>query len=325
MLMTAMQSDPRFMDVFKELTGIDMMDVQAQQMKRKEQDEEMRKKMEEERKRKEAEEEERKRREAEEALPEEEKAKIALKKQAEQKKNEGNEFYKKRNFEKALELYEEALKLDENEVTYMNNKAAVYFEMKQYDKCIEECDRAIEKSKSGYYDYAKLGKALARKGTAMLSLQKFDEAIDLYKQSLLENNDNNVREQLKKAEKLKKEDEEKKYIDPVKAEEHRLAGNKLFEEAKFPAAVQEYTEGLRRDPTSKALYSNRCAAYLKLMEPNYALKDAEKCVQLDPLFVKGWSRKGHAHHMLKEYHKALEAFDKGLKIDPQNKDCLEGK
>jgi stress-induced-phosphoprotein 1 len=29
--------------------------------------------------------------------------------------------------------------------------------------------------------------------------------------------------------------------------------------------------------------------------------------------------------MLKEYHKSLEAFDKGLKIDPSNKDCLEGK
>jgi hypothetical protein len=27
------QIDPRFMDVFKELTGIDLMDLQAQQMK----------------------------------------------------------------------------------------------------------------------------------------------------------------------------------------------------------------------------------------------------------------------------------------------------
>lgn len=52
----------------------------------------------------------------------------------------------------------------------MNNKAAVYYEMKDYQKCIEECDRAIETSKSGHYDYAKLGKALARKATAMLQL-----------------------------------------------------------------------------------------------------------------------------------------------------------
>jgi stress-induced-phosphoprotein 1 len=28
---------------------------------------------------------------------------------------------------------------------------------------------------------------------------------------------------------------------------------------------------------------------------------------------------------MKEYHKALQAYDQGLKIDPENKDCKEGK
>jgi stress-induced-phosphoprotein 1 len=114
-------------------------------------------------------------------------------------------------------------------------------------------------------------------------------------------------------------------LNPEIAEQHRQAGNALFEKGDFPGAVKEYTEGLRRDPNSKALYSNRCAAYLKLMEPGYAIKDADKCVQMDPNAPKSWARKGHSHHMLKEYHKALEAFDKGLKIDPSNKDCTEGK
>ena len=41
--------------------------------------------------------------------------------------------------------------------------------MKECDKCIEECDKAIEKSREGPYDYVKLGKALARKATAMLA------------------------------------------------------------------------------------------------------------------------------------------------------------
>jgi hypothetical protein len=41
MLMQVIQTDPRFMDVFKELTGIDLMDMQSQQMKKKEQQEEM--------------------------------------------------------------------------------------------------------------------------------------------------------------------------------------------------------------------------------------------------------------------------------------------
>jgi stress-induced-phosphoprotein 1 len=124
----------------------------------------------------------------------------------------------------------------------------------------------------------KLGKALARKGTVKLAQGLFDEAIDLYKNSLLENNDPAVKDQLKKAEKLKKEDEERKMIDPEKGEEHRKKGNELFEKGDFPGAVKEYTEGLKRDPNSKAIYSNRCAAYIKLMEFPYAMKDAEKCL-----------------------------------------------
>jgi len=67
-------------------------------------------------------------------------------------------------------------------------------------------------------------------------------------------------------------------IDPDKAEEIRKEGNAAFEKGDYPAAVKLYTEGLRRDPKAKAIYSNRCAAYIKLMEVPTALKDAEKCI-----------------------------------------------
>ena len=40
--------------------------------------------------------------------------------------------------------------------------------------------------------------------------------------------------------------------------------------------------------------------------------------------MKAWARKGTAHQLLKEYHKAMEAFEKGMQLDPNNKDCKEG-
>jgi stress-induced-phosphoprotein 1 len=153
----------------------------------------------------------------------------------------------------------------------------------------------------------------------------FDEAIELFKSSLLENNDPSVRDQLKKAEKIKKEDEERKMIDPEKAEEHMTKGKELFTKGDFPGAVKEFTEGLRRNPSSTALYSNRSLAYIKLMEFPYALKDAEKCLQLDPNFIKAYLRKGTCHHFMKEYHKALDVYEKGLKLDPSNKDLTEAR
>ena len=153
----------------------------------------------------------------------------------------------------------------------------------------------------------------------------YDEAIDLYKTSLLENSDAAVKDQLKKAERAKKTDEEQKMIDPVRAEELRKAGNELFEKGDYPGAVKKYSEGLQCDPNSKAIFSNRSLAYVKLMEFPYALKDAEKCLQIDPTFAKAYGRKGTIHHFMKEYHKALDAFEKGLKLDPENKECREGK
>jgi len=48
------------------------------------------------------------------------------------------------------------------------------------------------------------------------------------------------------------------------------------------------------------------------------LKDAEKCIELDPKFAKAYLRKGNCHHLMKEYHKAMKAYDDGLKIEPDN-------
>jgi len=105
MLMQLMQVDPRLMDVFKELTGIDLMDMQQDQMKRKDQSEDQKKKQGEDQLKRQCEEAKRRKEEEENQLPEEEKVKIAQKKKAEAKKAEGNEFYKKKQFEQALTLY----------------------------------------------------------------------------------------------------------------------------------------------------------------------------------------------------------------------------
>lgn len=128
---------------------------------------------------------------------------------------------------------------------------------------------------------------------------------------------------LTKAKQIKKDTEAKAYIDPAKAEEHRQKGNELFKEGAYPAAIKEYDEGLRRDPKAVAIYSNRCATYIKLMVMEEALKDADKCIQLEPKFVKAYLRKGNCHHLLKEYHKAMKSYDDGLKIDPDNNDIKQ--
>jgi stress-induced-phosphoprotein 1 len=266
----------------------------------------------------------RKQKEAEEKMSSEDRLNLENGREAEKKKLLGNDFYKKKNFPEAIENYRAAIELNPKELTFYSNLAAVYVEMNELDKAIECCDNAIEKAKEGNYDYAKLGKAKARKALCLFKQEKLDESIDMYKEALLEHNSYDIKQAKIKVEKRKKELAEQAYFDPALAEQQKDKGNELFKAGDFPGAIKEFDEGVRRDPKNKFIYSNRCAAYLKLMDPVSALKDAEKALELDKDFVKAWARKGTAHQMSKEYHKALDAYKKGLAIDPNSKECIDG-
>lgn len=61
------------------------------------------------------------------------------------------------------------------------------------------------------------------------------------------------------------------------------------------------------------------------MEFPSALKDAERCLELDPTFVKAYLRKGNCHHLMKEYHKAMKSYDEGLKLDAGNAELTAAK
>lgn len=336
MLLQMMQQDPRLMEVFQVLTGLDMSKMggqfNTQNFGGEEQPnqpfqpspEEIAKAKEEAKSR--AEEVERQRHEAEQArLSDPERIAMLKKQEAAEFKVKGNEAYKKKDFANALELYNKAIELDTEELTYYTNKAAVYFEKKDYENCIATCDEAIAMTKGKPYDYVKLSKAMARKANAQQKQGKLHESIETYKAALLENNDSHIKDAMKRVERLFKDQEAKAYIDPAKAEEHKDRGVQLFKDANFPGAIQEFEEGLRRDPKSKAIYANRAATFIKLMEPNQALKDCEKALEIDPKFVKVWARKATCHHLMKEYHKAIKACDDGLKIDPTSKELLETK
>merc|ERR1719230_2185567 len=56
-----------------------------------------------------------------------------------------------------------------------------------------------------------------------------------------------------------------------------------------------------------------------------AMRDLDECLKLDDKFIKAYSRKGGCHFFMKEYHKALQAYEKGLAIDKDSQECLNGR
>lgn len=254
-------------------------------------------------------------------LSEEELARRAAKKEADVHKEAGNAAYKAKKFEEAIANYEKAIAALPDEITYYNNLAAVKFEQKEYAACVETCRKGIEKGREVKADFKIVAKSYARIGNAYIKQGMYDEGIRAFEDSMMEDRTEAVEKSLKAAQKEKKKRAEEAYMSPELAEKAREEGNELFKAGKYPAAIEKYTDAMKRNPKSATPYSNRAACYQKLMEWQLALKDAETCVTMDPTYLKGWSRKAGIHLFLKEFHKSMDCYNKVLELDPNNADA----
>ncbi|KAH0644154.1 hypothetical protein KY284_032038 [Solanum tuberosum] len=243
-------------------------------------------------------------------------------------KEAGNVAYMKKDFENAVQLYSKAIELDDADISFLTNRAAVFLEMGKYEDCMKDCDKAVERGRELRSDYKMIARALTRKGTALVKMAKiskdYEPAIETFQKALTERRNPETLKKLNEAEKAKKELEQQEYFDPQVADEEREKGNQFFKEQKYPEAVSRYTESLRRNPKDPRTYSNRAACYTKLGALPEGLKDAEKCIELDPTFAKGYTRKGAVQFFMKEFEKAMETYQAGLKYDPQNQELLDG-
>ena len=81
-------------------------------------------------------------------------------------------------------------------------------------------------------------------------------------------------------------------------------------------AAALYTKAIKAEPDNHVYYSNRSNAFLKLSKVQKALEDADKCIELAPVFVKGYHRKASALHAGERSDEACEvllgAIEKGL-------------
>jgi len=114
----------------------------------------------------------------------------------------------------------------------------------------------------------------------------------------------------------------------AEAEKLRLAGNAAFGQKAYELALDRYSEAIRRSTCDRALFSNRSACYLHLRKPQEALLDAERCLQLCEADGKPWAKAHYrvacALQALERYDEARQAFQAGLRIEPEDKALQRG-
>jgi stress-induced-phosphoprotein 1 len=203
---------------------------------------------------------------------------------AEKEKALGAAAYKARDLAAAEAHFSKAWDLWPKDITFLSNLGAVYFERGAYQEAIDTCEKAVEAGRELRADYKLVAKALGRIGSSYAKLDKMAEAVRYYQKSLSEHRTPDILNKLREVERAKAEADKQAYIDPVKATEAREEGNKLFKSGDFAGAVKLYTECVKRDPADPRGWTNRAAAYQKLVALPEALKDAEKAIQVDPKY-----------------------------------------
>ncbi|KAF2111014.1 heat shock protein-like protein STI1 [Lophiotrema nucula] len=253
---------------------------------------------------------------------EEDKAAKEAKAKADEEKKQGTESYKKRQFDQAIEHYSKAWELHKD-IVYLTNLGAAKFEKGDYQGAIESCQQAVEHGREVLADFKLIAKAFARIGTSYEKLGDLANAVLYYQKAQTEHRTPEVLTKLRAAEKAKIKAEKESYINPEEAEKARELGNAKFKEADWPAAVEAYSEMIKRGPEDPRGYSNRAACFIKLLSFPSAVQDCDEAIKRDPNFIKAYIRKAQAFFAMKEYNKCLDVCAEASEHDVDGKNARE--
>ncbi|KAI9830546.1 MAG: hypothetical protein M1819_005504 [Sarea resinae] len=249
-------------------------------------------------------------------------AKKQAKENADAEKKLGTAEYKKRNFDAAIEHYSKAWDLYKD-ITYLNNLGAAKFEKGDYQGAIEACTKAVEEGREIHADFTLIAKAFGRIGSAYEKMGDLANAIEYFQRSLTEHRTPDILTKLRAAEKAKITKERESYINPEEAEKARELGNQKFKEADWPGAVEAYTEMVKRAPDDPRGYSNRAAAFIKLMTFPSAVQDCDEAIKKDAKFIRAYLRKAQAYFAMREYNKCLDACTEAMDKDTKGEHTRE--
>ena len=76
------------------------------------------------------------------------------------------------------------------------------------------------------------------------------------------------------------------YYFNLQTDDSKERGNACMKEEKYVEAMLHYTRGIKIDPRSPHLYSNRSLAFLRMEQYYHALEDAQTVIRMMPKWAK---------------------------------------
>jgi len=85
--------------------------------------------------------------------------------------------------------------------------------------------------------------------------------------------------------------------------EKRSEAMAALSEADWPKAVDLFTEAIKINSSSAAVYAKRGTCYLKMKRPNACIRDCDRAVKLNPDSAAAHKFRGRAHRLVNENYK----------------------
>jgi protein O-GlcNAc transferase len=136
-------------------------------------------------------------------------------------------------------------------------------------------------------------------GAALLSLQRFDEALAAFDRASA--------------------------LKPDHAEALNNAGNALVSLGRAREALERYEAAMRLGPPGPTLLYNRAIALQKLDRLGEALAGYDAALALQPGYADAHGNRGEALRLLKRYGEAIESFDRAIALNPDHAQSLNSR
>ncbi|KAF0901530.1 hypothetical protein E2562_003511 [Oryza meyeriana var. granulata] len=225
--------------------------------------------------------------------------------------------YKDEFYKRAVKHYTRGAELDSGDISFLIKRAKAHFWLQEYEDCVSDCDEAVERGRELRSSIGLVADALSWKGSALLELAAcaadYEPAITALRLSLrLCPGNKETRAKLDEAESVKKS-----FEDQEAADHHQDEGQELLSQGKWEEAAAQFTEAIKMNPTDPKNFSDRAKCHIKLNVLAKGLEDADRCIELDPTFCKGYLRKGDVQLLNHNYEGAMATYLAGLKYGPQ--------
>jgi len=106
----------------------------------------------------------------------------------------------------------------------------------------------------------------------------------------------------------------------AEAEELKQHGNIQLEKGNFKEAIKLYSQAIDLQPSNHVYFANRSAAHIATNQWDKAKEDAEKSIELDANYIKGYYRLAKSQLKLGRKSEAIAVCKKALVKLPGNKD-----